>query len=446
MTAFAEDATMTVALERQPVMAPAAPPARSQTGSRRLDSIDLMRGLIMVVMALDHVRDFWHHDSLVPRDLASPTGMAPVDPVNLDQTNGWLFLTRWVTHFCAPTFVFLAGTGAFLQGARGRSRAGLALFLLTRGLWLMLLDLTLSRLGWAFRLWPPDGYGVWGVWAGIIWVIGAAMVLLAPLVFLPASAVAAIGVAVIAFHNLLDSKTAADLHLPRVVWGVLHCGTGPVFTERVTFGTGYGLLPCFGIMAAGYGLGAVYLLEPRVRRWRLLGLGLALTALFVVLRASNLYGDPRGPNLSGPGPWSLREGWDFTAYSFVNCQKYPMSLLFTLMTLGPAVTLLGLFEWAKGPVARFFVVFGRVPLLFYLLHVPLIHGLIVGLDFLRYGSSPQATDGCWSVAGQNPPADYGVSLPVVYLVWVGVVLLLYPVCWWFAGVKQRHRTVWLSYL
>lgn len=425
----------------------AAPALRPQAGSRRLDSIDLMRGLVMVLMALDHVRDFWHRASLVPKDPASPAGMVPIDPVNLDETNGWLFLTRWVTHFCAPTFVFLAGTGAFLQGARGRGRAALAWFLLTRGLWLMLLDLTLSRLGWAFYLWVPDPTtGVWGFWAGIIWVIGAAMVLLSPLVFLPTSAVAAIGVAAVALHNLLDGKAAAELHLPRVVWGVLHFGVGPVFTEKVTFGTGYGLLPCFGIMAAGYGFGSFYLLEPRVRRPQLLGLGLALTALFVVLRASNLYGDPRDADLARPGPWSLRDGWDFTVYSFLNCQKYPMSLLYTLMTLGPAVTLLGLFEGAGGPVARFFVVFGRVPLLFYLLHVPLIHGLIVGLDYLRYGSSPQATDGCWSVAGQNPPVDYGVSLPVVYLGWVGVVLLLYPVCRWFAGVKQRHRWVWLSYL
>lgn len=436
---------MSLALERQPLTASAALPARPQTGSRRLDSIDLMRGLVMVVMALDHVRDFWHHDSLVPRDPTSPTGVAPVDPVNLDETNGWLFLTRWVTHFCAPTFVFLAGTGGFLQGARGRNRAGLALFLLTRGLWLMFLDLTLSRLGWAFYLWAPDANGVWAFGGGIIWVIGAAMVLLSGLVFLPTSAVATVGVAAVAFHNLLDGKTAAELHLPPVIWGVLHCGGGPI-TEKVAFGTGYGLLPCFGIMAAGYGFGSFYLLEPRVRRRQLLGLGLTLTALFVVLRASNLYGDPQGVNLSTPGPWALRGSWDSTVYSFVNCQKYPMSLLFTLMTLGPAVTLLALFEWAKGPVARFFVVFGRVPLLFYLLHVPLIHGLIVGLDFLRYRWSPQATDGCWSVAGQGPPADYGVSLPVVYLVWVGVVLMLYPVCRWFAGVKQRYRTVWLSYL
>src|SRR5579872_1659684 len=187
-------------LERQPANRP-----------RRLDSIDLMRGLVMVVMALDHVRDFMHHDSLVPRDPTWPGGMEPVNPVNLDETNGWLFLTRWATHFCAPTFVFLAGTGAFLYGTRCRNRDDLAWFLLSRGVWLMLLDLTLSRLGWAFRLWVPDEHGAWGLSGGIIWVIGAAMVLMAGLVFLPTAAVAAFGIAVVALHNLLDAKQAADL-------------------------------------------------------------------------------------------------------------------------------------------------------------------------------------------------------------------------------------------
>jgi uncharacterized membrane protein len=277
-------------------------------------------------------------------------------------------------------------------------------------------------------------------------VIGAAMVLLAGLVFLPTAAVAGLGVALIAFHNLLDGKSAADLHLPEWIWGILHDPRGGEVVDNLFFGTGYGLLPCLGIMAAGYGLGALYLLEPAVRRRQLLGLGALLTALFVVLRYSNLYGDPPSPEPSLPGPWSEREPWYFTIYSFLNCQKYPMSLMFTLMTLGPSIVLLGLFEGAKGPAAKFFVIFGRVPLFFYLLHIPLIHGLAVGVDYLRFGWSPLATDGCWSVAAREPPPDYGVSLPVTYLVWVGVVLLLFPLCRWFAGVKQRSRSAWLSYL
>jgi uncharacterized membrane protein len=412
--------------------------------ARRLDSIDLLRGLVIVIMALDHVRDHWHHGSLVASD--PPSQMDPINPVNLDEASGWLFLTRWVTHFCAPTFILLAGTGAFLYGHRGRGRGQLAWFLLSRGLWLMAADLTLSRLGWAFQLWSPDEQGVWRLGGGILWVIGAAMVMLAGMVFLPTAAVAGLGVALIAFHNLLDSKSAADLHLPPWIWGILHDPRGAEVVDGVFFGTGYGLLPGLGIMAAGYGLGALYLLDPGVRRRQLLGLGVVLTALFVVLRLGNLYGDPPSPQPSLPGPWSERASWDLTVYSFLNCQKYPMSLLFTLMTLGPSITLLGLFEWAKGPLARFFVVFGRVPLFFYLLHVFLIHGLAVGFDYLRFGWSPLADDGCWSVAARQPPPDYGVSLPVVYLVWVGVVLLLFPLCLWFAGVKQRYRWGWLSYL
>jgi uncharacterized membrane protein len=398
----------------------------------------------MVVMALDHVRDYWHHDSLVARDPA--LGLGPIDPVNLDETNGWLFLTRWVTHFCAPTFVFLAGTGAFLYGSRGRSRGKLAWFLLSRGLWLMLADMTLSRLGWAFHLWSPNDQGVWELGGGILWVIGAAMVVLSGLVFLPTAALATVGVTLIAFHNLLDGKSAADMHLPAWIWGILHDPRGAQVMPNVFFATGYGLLPCLGLIAAGYGLGALYLLERGVRRRQLLGLGLALIALFVVLRFSNLYGDPPPRQSSSPGPWSEREPWSFTVYSFLNCQKYPMSLLFMLMTLGPSITLLGLLEGAKGSVARFFIVFGRVPLFFYLLHLPLIHGLAVGLDYLRFGWSPLANDGCWSVASNQPPPDYGVSLPVVYLVWLAVVALLFPLCWWFARVKERYRWGWLSYL
>ena len=212
----------------------------------------------------------------------------------------------------------------------------------------MLVDLTLVRLGWAFHLWTPDKAGVWALNGGIIWVIGACMVLMSVLVFLPTSAVATFGVALIAFHNLLDTKTAEDLHLYKWIWGVLHSGEGEVAKGEafsVNFGVGYGLLPCVGMMAAGYGFGALYLLEPGVRRRQLLGLGLALTVLFVVLRFSNLYGDPTSSTPSGPGPWSVREPWYFTVFSFLNCQKYPASLMYMLMTLGPTITLLGLFEW-----------------------------------------------------------------------------------------------------
>jgi uncharacterized membrane protein len=400
----------------------------------RLDSLDLLRGLVMVIMALDHVRDYFSHSFLT-----NPA----TDPTDLSKTTVALFLTRWVTHFCAPTFVFLAGTGAFLSGTRGKSTGALSRFLLTRGLWLVLLDLTVVRLGWNFNLDYSHEFG-----GGVIWVIGWSMVILSALVFLPTSAVAVLGIALVAFHNLWDGRSAQDVALPQWLWVVLHYPAqftllpplhlGEFDIPEIKFVTGYSLLPWLGVLTAGYGFGALFLLDRAQRRKQLLGLGLSLTLLFVVLRYANGYGDSR--------PWSPQKDGVFTALSFLNCQKYPPSLLFVLMTLGPAIAALSLFERDWGPLGKFFVVFGRVPLFYYLLHIPLIHGLVVAIDYARYGYSPYLHEAPWSLPRDNLPPDYGFDLPVVYLIWIGVVLFLFPICWWFAGVKQRRREGWLSYL
>jgi uncharacterized membrane protein len=415
------------------------------SGRVRLDSIDLVRGVVMVIMALDHVRDYFHAACFPPLS---------TDPVDLSKTNAALFLTRWVTHFCAPTFVFLAGTGAFLSGTRGKSKGELSWFLLSRGLWLVILEVTLVRLGWSFNFDYAKEFG-----GGVIWAIGWSMVLMAGLVFLPTSAVALFGVSVVAFHNLLDGKTADEVGLADWLWKILHSpGSFPMIPRielgsltvpEIQFGTGYSLLPWLGVMASGYAFGALFLLDREVRRRQLVALGIGLTLLFVALRFSNYYGDqPTNPdNPAGPGAWSKHENVLFTLFSFVNCHKYPPSLLFLLMTLGPAITALGLFDWEVGAVGRFFVTFGRVPLFYYLLHIPLIHGLVVGLDYLRYGWSPFAHHAPWpAFQPGETPADYGYSLPVVYGVWVSVVLMLYPLCRWFAGVKRRYKAAWLSYL
>jgi uncharacterized membrane protein len=420
----------------------------------RLDAIDLVRGLVMVIMALDHVSDYFN---------AAFFSKPPIGSVDLAQTTPALFVTRWVTHFCAPTFVFLAGTGAFLYGSRGRTKGALSWFLLTRGLWLVILEVTMVRLGWCFNLDYARWFG-----PGVIWAIGWSMVLMSILVLLPVSAVAVFGIAVIAFHNLFDMKTAADMNLPEWLWTILHRPgrfalfpvneqgsfvLGPLSLPQVHFETGYCVLPWLGVMCAGYGLGALFLLDRRERRQQLIGLGVALTALFVVLRAYNLYGDPApGPwhtdslPHEDPGPWSRHENPLFTLFSFVNCQKYPPSLLYLLMTLGPAIAALALFDRPVGALGRFFVTFGRVPLFFYLLHIPLIHGLLVAFDYRRFGSSPMAHDVIWSLDPKKIPDGYGVSLPVVYLIWAGVILALYPLCWWFARIKSRYRSAWLSYL
>ncbi len=382
----------------------------------RLDSIDLLRGLVMVSMALDHVRDYFTD--------------ARFDITDPGQTTAALFFTRWVTHFCAPVFVFLAGTGAFLSGARGKGKLELAWFLLSRGLWLVVLELTVVRLGWTFNV----DYHQFG--GAVIWAIGWSMVVLAGLVFLPTTVVTIVGVTMIAAHNLFDGVRPEDLGSFGWIWSILHVGRVLEPFPRVYFAVAYPLVPWIGVMAAGYGFGTILLDEGGRRRRRLFVLGAALTLAFIGLRALHVYGDPR--------TWSRQSDGLRTLFSFLNCSKYPPSLLFLLMTLGPAIAALALFDRPPGPVGRFFVTFGRVPLFYYLLHIPLIHAALVGFDYVRYGRSPFLSEAFYAVDPRTLPEGYGYSLPVVYLVWLGVVLLLYPVCRWFVDVKRRRREAWLS--
>jgi uncharacterized membrane protein len=403
----------------------------------RLESIDLLRGAVMLLMALDHVRDFWSERLLM-------------DPTDLTTTTPGIFLTRWITHFCAPVFIFLAGTSAFLAGTRGRSKGELAWLLFTRGLWLAFFEVTVNRALWMFN-YDLQHYG-----AGVFWAIGWAMVALAGLVYAPAPAVALLGVALIVSHNLLDGVRAEQLGLPEWLWIILHQpGDGSVVRtpgwlwdilhspghvpgrDDITFGTGYCLIPWTGVMAVGYGFGAVLRLPRGRRRPLVFGLGAVVTLAFILLRLWNRYGDPR--------PWQPQSSLLWTLLSFLNCTKYPASLLYLLMTLGPALLALAIFDRPSGPLGRRVVVFGRVPFFFYLLHIPLIHGGAVLCDWLRFGWSPLATNGPW-FRPDDIPADYGVSLPMVYLVWVVVVLILYPPCRWFAGLKSRRGDWWLSYL
>ncbi len=385
----------------------------------RLDAIDLLRGLVMVIMALDHVRDFFSNRLFM-------------DPVDLDTTTSGIFLTRWITHYCAPTFIFLAGTGAYLSMTRGKSKGELSIFLLTRGLWLALFEITINRAFWMFD------YKLFEYGAGVFWAIGWSMVILAGLVRLPTGIVRILGLTIIGLHNLLDGMTAADVGLPKLLWVILHQpGDASVF-GRVTFGTAYCVLPWAGTMMAGYGFGTLFRLERPVRRKMLLLIGTLVTLGFVALRFSNAYGDAR--------LWSDQGSTMWTTFSFLNCTKYPPSLLYLMMTLGPAIFLIGLFDRPLGKVAQPILVFGRVPFFFYLLHIPLIHGSAVALDYVRFGWSPLAMSGPWNMKLDTLPTNYGVDLPTVYLIWVGVVFLLYFPCRWFAGVKRRHRSAWLSYV
>jgi uncharacterized membrane protein len=375
----------------------------------RLESIDFLRGLVMALMVLDHARDFFGNSVHDARDVHDAA----------------LFLTRWITHFCAPVFVFLAGVSAFLYGSRGRSRGELARFLLSRGLWLVLMELTVVRSAWTFNL----AYDF--VFLQVIWVIGWAMVVLAALVHLPRGAVAAFALTTILGHNLLDGIEAGGSWL----WALAHA---PGFfrpTPGVEVFAPYSLIPWIAVMAAGYALAPVFLQPEAQRRRTLLGTGVLVTAGFVVLRATNLYGDP--------APWARQDGLLPTLLSFVNCEKYPPSLLYLAMTLGPGLVLLGLFDSARSGLARAAVTIGRVPFLFYVAHIVLVHAMAVALAALTTG------DVAWLFRRFPPlekPAGYGLPLPAAYALWVVALLLLYPLCRWFGAFKQRRTDRWLSYV
>jgi uncharacterized membrane protein len=399
----------------------ASPPARARP---RNDAVDLLRGLVMVLMALDHVRDFFTNH--------------PGDPAaNLATTTAGLFVTRWVTHFCAPVFVFLAGAGVYLAGARGKPKSELARFLLTRGLWLVVVELTLVRWGWFFDV----GYGFSVL--QVIWALGVSMIVLAALIFLPVRAVAAFGAALVVGHNLLDGVHAADLGAAGPLWNLLH-ESGMLHPFGRALLVVYPLVPWVGVMALGYASGVVLTRPPDERRRVLVRLGAALTLAFVVLRAVNHYGDPH--------PWTAQRSPLFTAFAFLACTKYPPSLDYLLMTLGPAILLLGVVDARLGRAgqtprwARPFVTFGRVPFFYYVLHVPLVHGLAVALGAATMGAAGANAIAHKILLPDAESARVGFPLGVVYLAWIVVVLLLYPACKWFAGVKARSRSAWLSYL
>ena len=377
----------------------------------RIKSVDVVRGLIMVLMALDHTRDFFGAGGTNPRDVAEPV----------------LFLTRWVTHFCAPTFILLAGVSAWLHGARGRSQGEMSRFLLTRGLWLILLELTVVRLAWRFNF--DHKIFVFQV----IWVIGAAMVVLAGLVHLPRWAIAAVGLGVIAGHNLLDGIRAEQFTVVGWVWSFLH---QPALLRGESFAVFpfYSLLPWVGVMAVGYALGPIMQLEQIRRRRLLLVAGAGVSVGFVLLRATNLYGDPVA--------WTAHKDWLATVLSFLDCEKYPPSLLYLMMTVGPALLALAAFERTHGRVSGMLATIGRVPLFYYVVHLYLIHALAVVYAAVSVG------DSAWLFAGSplRKPPNYGLALPGIYAVWLLVVVALYPACRWFAELKRKRSEWWWSYV
>jgi len=379
----------------------------------RIESVDVVRGVIMIIMALDHVREFFSN--------------AGFDPTDLARTNVPLFFTRWITHFCAPVFFLLTGTGAYLS-LRKQSQAQLSRFLFTRGLWLIFLELVVVRcLGWQFNF----DYRL--TLLIVLWALGWSMIVLSALIYMPVAWVAASGVVIIAGHNLLDGMQSSN-----PIWSILH-SPGMVWSDGQHFVFAlYPLIPWVGVTAAGYGLGQIFKWTPERRQEFLLRLGLGLTGAFAVLRAINIYGDPFR--------WSPQKSAVFTVLSFLNTNKYPPSVLYLLMTLGPAMLFLRAVDGGAPRWLRPALIVGKVPMFYYLLHVPLIHLIAVIVCYARYGQAH------WMFESPSieyfpftRPPDWGYSLPVVYLIWAFVVVALYPLCKWYAGLRQRSSNSWLSY-
>ncbi|GJG89093.1 hypothetical protein tb265_42740 [Gemmatimonadetes bacterium T265] len=413
-----------LALAATPAAAPAPIAPRAGVVRRRVDAVDALRGLVMVLMALDHTRDYF--------------GDAAADPTNLRTAGAALFLTRWVTHFCAPVFFLLTGAGAALTLGR-RTPAGLSRFLLTRGLWLVVLELTVLRTLLQFNV----DYRV--TILNVLWALGWSLAALSVLSRLPLRAVVAVGVGLIALHNLADPVAPAAFGAWAPLWIVLH-QPGLLYASGGRFVLlAYPLVPWVGVTAVGFGLGRALTWPPGRRRALLLCLGLGVTAAFVLVRALNVYGDPR--------PWATQPTVLRTALSFLNTTKYPPSLLFLLMTLGPALLAL---RWLDGRLdagrplpapLRPALVFGRVPLFYFLLHFALIHLLAVLVSAVRFGTVRGMFES--PTLDRYPvtqPPGWPVALPWVYLAWAAVVVLAYPCCRWYGALKARRAAGWMSYL
>lgn len=384
----------------------------------RIESIDLVRGIVMVIMALDHVHDFF--------------GSPGSQPTNIGTTTTALFLTRWITHFCAPVFFLLAGVGASLM-LRQKAKAEVARFLVTRGLWLLVLEVVVLRFALQFNV----DYEVTVL--TVLWALGWAMIVLAALVGFPAKVSAAVGAVMVLGHDALDGVDASLFGVLGWTWHFLHQPGVVLATGHSVVLVAYVLIPWVGVTALGFALGSVYRWDPGARRSLLLWTGIGSLVGFVALRAINGYGDPL--------PWSQGRTPVYTALSFLNAMKYPPSLAFLLMTLGPALLLLRVFDGGVPRILRAVHTIGRVPLFFFILHFYLIHALALVACWWSYGTIAnmiQSPDLAHFPFTAPPGWDFG--LPAVYCIWVAVVMLMYPLCRWFAGVRSRQHWWWLSYL
>ncbi len=382
----------------------------------RIPSIDFLRGAIMIIMALDHVRDYLYSGSFY------------YNPLDLDKTSGALFFTRWITHFCAPVFMLLAGTSAFLMGQK-KTKKELSVFLFKRGLWLVFLEMIVVNFGWNFNIQFPAFFFI------TIWALGVSMIVLAGLIHLPKKLILAFCILLVAGHNLLDTVHITGNTMPAFGWSILHEQQFFIWHSEM-FLVGYPVIPWIGVMPLGYLLGELYATgyAAEKRKKNLLMLGIGAIVVFVVLRFSNLYGDPV--------KWTTQKDSFFTFLSFLNVTKYPPSLLYILITLGLALLFLAFTEKLNGAVVKVVSVYGRVPMFYYLIHIYVIHLVALVASAILPGQD-------WSIWLLKEPIwftkdlrGYGFSLPVAYLFWITIVAALYPLCKWYDKYKQAHKEKW----
>ncbi|MDO7171491.1 DUF1624 domain-containing protein [Mariniflexile sp. AS56] len=389
--------------------------------TNRIESIDILRGLVMVIMALDHVRDFFHYGAFFN------------DPTNLETTTPFLFFTRFITHYCAPVFVFLAGTSAFLYGTK-KTKHELSKFLLTRGLWLIVLELVVNNLLWKFDLTYSR------IILQVIWAIGFSMVSLAFLIYLPKKIILTIGLLIVFGHNALDGIVKNGTRFFDIIWYLLHQPNIVPVNNHIDIGIFYPVLPWIGVMILGYCFGQLYTKNfhiPLRKKW-LIGLGTGSILLFFILRGINIYGDLV--------PWSVQDTTTKTILSFFKVSKYPPSLAYILITLGPALLFLYGIETVKNKLTNFLLVFGRVPLFYYFAHILVIHVLAI-IGILLFGGNWLDMILTKDAFSSGNLLNYGYSLFIVYLVWVSVILMLYFPCKKYMIYKATNKDKWwLSYL
>ncbi|MCX2743322.1 heparan-alpha-glucosaminide N-acetyltransferase domain-containing protein [Mangrovivirga sp. M17] len=388
----------------------------NQLSSKRIESLDLLKGLVIIIMALDHTRDYFHYEAFY------------FDPTDPEKTNLALFFTRWITHFCAPAFSLLAGTSAYLVGRR-KSKNELCLFLLKRGLWLIIIEFTVVIFGWSFNIYFNS------IGLLVIWSLGISMIFLAAIIYLPKKYILAFSLLMIFGHNILDYISIED----NMLWSIIHERGRYVLFDTIKIRVVYPIIPWIGVMSFGYYLGTYYdkTIEAKKRQKSFIIIGSIAILLFIIIRLINEYGNPKS--------WHSYDQFQQTMFSFMDPLKYPPSVTYLLMTLGPTIIFLGLAENVKGRLVGFISVFGKVPFFIYIIHIYVIHFFAMILaEITGFGWKSMILDDF--VSTQSQLVGFGINLWGVYLVWISIILMLYPLCKRFSEYKLAHKEKWwLSY-